>query len=82
MVAVGLVTGAAAAVLVVPFPELGVPLLLAALRLLALEFEWAARAYEPVLRTWERAKALPLGAKLAVGAAGLAVVGALVLWLG
>jgi len=81
-VVAGLLAGVAAIVLVVPFPEVGVPLLLVALRLLALEFEWAARAYEPVLRTWERAKALPLGVKLAVGAAGLAVVAALVLWLG
>ncbi len=48
------VTGGAvsvfAALLAVIAPEFGVPLLLLGLRLLALEFDWAARAYARVAR--------------------------------
>jgi hypothetical protein len=37
-------------------PEIGVPLLLVALRLLAYEFAWAAHAYASVAWTWTRVK--------------------------
>jgi hypothetical protein len=42
--------------LVVVLPEIGVPMLLVALRLLAYEFAWAARAYASVAWTWTRVK--------------------------
>jgi len=41
--------------LVVVLPELGVPLLLLALRLLAVEFDWAAHSYAWVLWRWQQA---------------------------
>jgi hypothetical protein len=50
--AVALVGATAAVPLVVVLPELGIPLLLLALRLLAIEFEWAARSYAWVLWRW------------------------------
>jgi hypothetical protein len=42
---IGVVLFVAAIPLVVVFPEAGVPVLLVALRLLAVEVDWAARAY-------------------------------------
>jgi hypothetical protein len=53
-VAAGLVLLVVAAVLSVLVLELGVPLLLLALRLLADELDWAARAYASVAVRWER----------------------------
>ena len=53
----GLLLAAAAAPLVVLLPELGVPLLLVALRLLAVEFDRAARAYAWVVWRWEQVRA-------------------------
>jgi len=67
--------------LVVPIPELGLPLLLVGLRVLALEFEWAARAYVPVARLWSHLKALPMRWKVAIGTVAVGVVGAVVWWL-
>ena len=68
----------AGAILLVPLPELGLPLLLFGLRLLALQFEWAARAYTPVARLWDRLKALSLRWKIAIAALAVLVVSALV----
>jgi hypothetical protein len=62
MAAVGLAAAIVAAPLVVVLPELGVPLLLLALRLLAVEFEWAARSYAWVLWRWGQAQAWYRGA--------------------
>lgn len=53
-VAGGLVMLLLALPLAIVVPELGVPLLLLALRLLADEFDWAARAYATVAWRWER----------------------------
>ena len=69
------------AVLLLPLPELGLPLLLVGLRVLALEYEWAARAYVPVARLWERLKALSTPWKVAIAALAVLCVGALVWWL-
>ncbi len=71
------------AVLLVPLvPELGVPLLLAALGLLALEFAWAARALAWTIRRWDAAKAWWRrqrgGVKLAVVVAAVLLVAAAV----
>jgi hypothetical protein len=74
---VGLV-GAAA---VLPLPELGLPLLLVGLRVLALEYEWAARAYVPVARLWDRLKGLSTRWKLAIAAVCFLAIGALIWWL-
>ena len=56
-----LMTGMVAAVVAVPLvvllPELGVPLLLVALRLLAVEFDRAARSYAWVIWRWGQVKA-------------------------
>lgn len=57
MAAVGLIIAVVAAPLVVVLPELGVPLLLVALRLLAVEFDWATRSYAWVIWRWGQAKA-------------------------
>lgn len=51
--AAGVVVGVAGLVLVVPLPEAGLPLLLGGLGLLALEFDWAARALAWVTRRAE-----------------------------
>jgi hypothetical protein len=67
--------------LVVPLPELGLPLLLVGLRLLALEYEWAARAYVPIARLWDRLKALPMRWKIAIAVIAVCVVSAVVWWL-
>ena len=53
----GLMTLLAALPLVVVLPEAGVPLLLVALRLLAVEFDWAARAHAYVIWRWGQVKA-------------------------
>ena len=50
----GLVLLAVAVPLSIVVPELGVPGLLFALRLLADEFDWAARAYASVAWQWDR----------------------------
>lgn len=44
------------AVLTIPLPEAGIPLLLVGLRLLALRLPWAARAYAHLRFRWSRAK--------------------------
>ena len=77
----GWAAGLLGVVLVLPLPELGLPLLVIGLRLLALRYDWAARAYLPVAQLWARVKALPVFAKLALGIAAMAVVGGLVWWL-
>jgi len=51
------------------------------LRLLALRYDWAARAYVPVARLWARLKALPATVKLALGVAAVAIVAGIVWWL-
>ena len=71
----------AGSALVVPLPELGLPLLLTGLRLLALEYEWAARAYVPVARLWDRLKALSVRWKIAIAAIAVLAIGAIVWWL-
>jgi hypothetical protein len=67
--------------LLVPVPELGFPLLLLGLRLLSLEYDWAARLYAPVARAWSRLRALPLTVKLGIGLIALALVAGLFWWL-
>jgi hypothetical protein len=80
--------GIAGAVVAVPLaivlPELGVPLLLLALRVLAVEFDWAARGYAWVIwrweqiRAWYRAASAPVRAVVALVLLALAVG---LLWL-
>lgn len=80
----GVVAGVAAVPLVVVLPELGVPLLLVALRLLAVEFDWAARAYAWVIWRWGQAKAWYRGASAGVRALVIVVLLAIaagLLWL-
>ena len=73
------------AILLIVVPELGVPLLLLGLRLLAYEFDWAARAYAYMarllkrLREWYR-RLSPWKRFGLIIAATLIVVG-LVVWL-
>ena len=62
LAAVGLLAAIAAAPLVVVLPEIGVPLLLVALRLLAVEFDWAAHGYAWVMWRWGQAKSWYHGA--------------------
>jgi hypothetical protein len=84
MAAVGLVAAIVSVPVVVVLPELGVPLLLLALRLLAVEFDWAARSYAWVLWRWEQAKAWYAGASAPVRALVVLVLLALaagLLWL-
>lgn len=50
----GMVVSVLAATLSLVVPELGLPLLLVGLRLLAFEFDWAARAYGRVAKLAER----------------------------
>jgi len=82
-VAGGGLAGLTGAVLVLPVPELGLPLLLVGLRLLALEYEWATRAYLPVARLWDRVKALSLAWKIAIAIAAIVVlaIAGLLWWL-
>lgn len=54
LVVVGFLGGIAALPLVVLLPEAGVPLLIAALGVLALEFDWAAQAFAWVVWRWRR----------------------------
>jgi len=68
-------------VLVLPLPELGLPLLVIGLRLLALRYDWAARAYLPVARLWARLKVLPAPVKLALGVFTVAILAGVVWWL-
>jgi len=77
----GGLVGLLGAVLLLPLPELGLPLFLVGLRLLALEYEWAARAYVPVARFWDRIKGLSTRWKIAIAAIALLAVGAIVWWL-
>jgi hypothetical protein len=77
----GGLVGLLGAVLLLPLPELGLPLLLVGLRVLALEYEWAARAYVPVARLWERLKALSIRWKAAIAAIAVLCVGGIVWWL-
>jgi len=77
----GGLVGLLGAVLLLPLPELGLPLFLVGLRLLALEYEWAARAYVPVARFWDRVKGLSTRWKIAIAAIALLAVGAIVWWL-
>ncbi len=84
MAAVGLVAAIVAVPVVVVLPELGVPLLLLALRLLAVEFDWAARSYAWVIWRWGQAKARYAGASAPVRALAVLVLLALaagLLWL-
>jgi hypothetical protein len=55
--AAGFLLAVAAVPLVVVLPELGIPALLLALRLLAVEFDWAARCYAWVVWRWEQVRA-------------------------
>ena len=77
----GGLVGLVGAVLLVLFPELGLPLMLVGLRLLALEYEWAARAYVPVARFWDRVKGLSTPWKIASAAVAAVVVAAIVWWI-
>ena len=66
------------------FPELGVPLTLVGLGLLARHLAWAQRAHERVHR-WEHEvehwwQRLPRATRLAISAAVLAVIGLLLWW--
>ena len=82
--AVGLVAGVAAVPLVPVLPELGVPLLLLALRLLAVEFDWAARGYAWVIWRWGQVRAWYHGASAPVRALVVLVLLALaagLVWL-
>ena len=80
-VAGGGFAGLVGALLVLPLPELGLPLLLTGLRLLALEYEWAARAFVPVARLWDRVKALSFAWKVAIAAVAVLAIAGLLWWL-
>ena len=54
VVVAGGAVGLSAALLSVVIPEIGLPLLLFGLRLLALEFDWAARLYAKVAKLAKR----------------------------
>ena len=82
--AFGVLALVAAVPLVIVLPEIGVPLMLVALRQLAVEFDWAARAYAWVVWRWEQAKAWFHGSPGPVRAAVVVVllaVGVGLLWL-
>jgi hypothetical protein len=81
MAAAGLAAAIVAVPLVVVVPELGVPLLLVALRLLAVEFDWAARSYAWVIWRWGQAKARYHGASAPVRALVVLVLLALLVGL-
>jgi hypothetical protein len=51
------------------------------LRLLALEYEWAARAFAPVARLWDRVKALSLAWRTAIAAVAILAIAGLLWWL-
>lgn len=69
--------------LIVVFPEAGIPVLLIALRILAVEVDWAARAY--VWTDWRFCQARdwlyrqPLAVHVAMGI-GFVVVAAIIVW--
>jgi hypothetical protein len=80
----GLVAAIGAVPLIVVLPELGTPLLLLALRLLAVEFDWAAHSYAWVLWRWQQASAWYHGASVLVRTLviiALLAVGVALLWL-
>ncbi len=82
--AAALVAAIVSAPLVIVLPELGVPLLLVALRLLAVEFDWAARGYAWVIWRWGQAKAWYAGSSAPVRALVVLVLLALaagLVWL-
>lgn len=83
-VAGGVLAGLAGAVLTIPLPEIGVPLLLIGLRLLAFQFEWAARWYAHVAWRWQRLRAWwrtkPRWLREVVIWGSIAVIVLLVLW--
>jgi putative transmembrane protein PGPGW len=54
VVLAGAVIAVPGAILTIVFPEAGIPLLVVALRLLALEYDWAARALGWLIIQWER----------------------------
>ena len=56
-VLVGAVLALLGLVLLLPLPEVGVPLLLGGLRLLGRRFAWARRANDRVDAAWRRARA-------------------------
>jgi hypothetical protein len=77
--------GVLGAILTIVVPELGLPLLLLGLRLLAYEFDWAARAYARVarlLRRWrEWFRRLSSWKKVGLVTAAVLIVAAVVVWL-
>jgi hypothetical protein len=77
--------GVVGAILTIVVPEIGLPLLLLGLRLLAYEFDWAARAYARVarlLRRWrEWFRRLSPWIKLGLVTAAVLIVAAVVVWL-
>ncbi len=80
----GMLIALVAVPLVVVAPELGIPALLLALRLLAVEFEWAARAYAWVVWRWGQAVAWYRGRSSAIRAlvvVALVALAAGLLWL-
>ncbi len=79
--AAGTVLFVVGAAFVLPLPEAGLPLLLAGIGLLALEFDWAVRAHERVLRLAARLRALPRWARAAAAAGFVALGVGLFLWL-
>ena len=72
-------------VLLLPFPEVGVPLLGAGLGALALEFDWAARALARTLRQADRVKrwfgSLHPAKRWSLVGIGVAALGGIVAWI-
>ena len=81
----GSVVGILGAILTIVVPEFGLPLLLLGLRLLAYEFDWAARAYARVarlLRRWrEWFRRLSSWKKVGLVTAAVLILAAVVVWL-
>jgi hypothetical protein len=73
------------AVLLLPFPEFGVPLVAAGLGALALEFDWAARALARTLRQVDRVRrwfrSLRPATRWSLVGIGVAALGGLVAWI-
>ena len=84
LAAVGLLLLVVSVPLAIVLPEIGVPALLVALRLLAVEFDWAARAYATVTWRWgqlrESYRSRSPAARAAAVLAALAAL-ALVVWI-
>ncbi|MGH3096635.1 MAG: PGPGW domain-containing protein [Streptosporangiales bacterium] len=80
----GVCTSIVGAILLIE-PELGLPVLLVGLRLLAYEFDWAARLYARVARSWqrlrERYRRLSPATKYATWIITALVVAAFIAWL-